>query len=295
MIKYGILLGILMTIQFAGAQNAETSRARYQAWSPQVFAPNIISLPNRHEFGSTFSSDQKEIYFGVDSGGKAEVLYSKLIGGAWSTPDIVITHEKYSFNDPMLSPDESRLYFISDMPLDRSGNKKDYDIWYIERLENGRWSPPIHAGNEINSSGNEYYISFTDSGTMYFASNVQAEENEGYNFDIYRSALVNGVFQKPERIHANVNSNWYEADVFVAADETYLIFCSVRKNGYGQGDLYISFKTGDTWTEAKNMGEVINNEFHQLCPFVSKDGKLFFTSNQDIYWVDAGIIDSYRP
>jgi len=34
-------------------------------------------------------------------------------------------------------------------------------------------------------------------------------------------------------------------------------------------------------TEAKNMGEKINDEYHQLCPFVSKDGNyLFFTSNQ---------------
>ena len=63
---------------------------------------------------------------------------------------------------------------------------------------------------------------------MDFASNISAEEGKDYNFDIYRSPMV-------------------------------------------------------------------NNEFHQLCPFVSKDGKfLFFTSNQDIYWVDAKIIASYK-
>ncbi|NAY93099.1 hypothetical protein GTQ34_14365 [Muricauda sp. JGD-17] len=32
-----------------------------------------------------------------------------------------------------------------------------------------------------------------------------------------------------------------------------------------------------------------------ICPFVSMDGKyLFYTSNQDIYWVDASIIENYR-
>ncbi|ELR68411.1 hypothetical protein C900_00443 [Fulvivirga imtechensis AK7] len=297
MIKQYIISCLLAITHFAHAQNAGVTPAKpYISTHPKIFAPGIISLPDRHEFGSTFSNDQKEIYFGVDREGKAEILHSKLIRGVWSTPEVIITHEKYSFNDPMLSPDESRLYFISDMPLERSGKKKDYDIWYIERSKNGRWSAPIHGGDVINSSANEYYISFTNRGTMYFASNVQAGQKEQYNFDIYRSAWINGEFQKPEKIHANVNSIRYEADVFVAPDESYLIFCSIRKNGYGQGDLYISFKTGDNiWTEAINMGETINNEFHQLCPFVSQDGKLFFTSNQDIYWMDAGVIDHYRP
>lgn len=39
-----------------------------------------------------------------------------------------------------------------------------------------------------------------------------------------------------------------------------MIFCAVRKEGYGQGDLYISFKNeSGTWSEAKNMGGQINN------------------------------------
>jgi len=94
----------------------------------------------------------------------------------------------------------------------------------------------------------------------------------------------------------SINTKDYEADVFVAPDEPYIIFCSIRKEGYGQGDLYISFKDDDgKWTKAKNMGEIINTEGHELCPFVTKDGKYFFyTSNQKIYWVDASIIDSLK-
>ena len=60
----------------------------------------------------------------------------------------------------------------------------------------------------------------------------------------------------------------------------------------GRGDLYISFKNTDgTWTESVNMGEKVNTKKHELCPFVSHDGKyLFYTSNQDIYWVSTEII-----
>ncbi len=43
------------------------------------------------------------------------------------------------------------------------------------------------------------------------------------------------------------------------------------------------------------MGPAINTDGHELCPFVSRDGKyLFFTRDGDIYWVSAAIIDRLR-
>lgn len=45
----------------------------------------------------------------------------------------------------------------------------------------------------------------------------------------------------------------------------------------------------------KNMGDNINTEGHELCPFVTKEGKYFFyTSNKKIYWVDSKIIDTLK-
>ena len=75
-----------------------------------------------------------------------------------------------------------------------------------------------------------------------------------------------------------------------------MIFCADRPEGLGRGDLYISFKDGNgNWTKSKNMGEKINTIGHELCPFVSKDEKYFFyTSNKDIYWVSAKVIDDFR-
>src|SRR5690606_35784988 len=94
----------------------------------------------------------------------------------------------------------------------------------------------------------------------------------------------------------SINTKNYEADAFIAPDESYLIFCAKRKEGYGMGDLYISFKNKDgKWSEAKNMGKSINSEHHELCPFVTKDGKyVFFTSNKYIYCVSSDIINQYR-
>ncbi|MEL7145628.1 MAG: hypothetical protein AAFO69_04610, partial [Bacteroidota bacterium] len=160
------------------------------------------------------------------------------------------------------------------------------------------WSDPINAGSTINSKYDEYYISFTNDGTMYFSSDVNAPENQkGNDFDIYAAKWKDGNFQKPEVLGKSVNTEAYEADVFVSPDESYLIFCANRADGLGRGDLYISFRNTDgTWTKSVNMGGLINTKGHELCPFVTYDGKyLFYSSNREIYWVSTDILMQYRP
>ncbi|MEM8968259.1 MAG: hypothetical protein AAGE93_17705 [Bacteroidota bacterium] len=261
--------------------------------TPEVFAPGFISQKDEFEFGSVFSEDGTEFYYGVDVNGKSETRYTKLKDGQWTEPIKLFHHEQYGYNDPFLSPDEQQLYFISSQPLDGTGAKKDIDIWYAEKQTNG-WSEPINPGEIINSDSNEYYISFTESGTLYFASNIRATQRGDY--DIYASHQVNGQFQAPQRLSDAVNTVNYEADVFVAYDESYLIFCSHRPGSFGRGDLYISFKQEDgSWTQAKNMGNAINTKNYEFCPFVTKDGKYFFySSDRDIYWVSAKIIEQLR-
>ena len=265
---------------------------------PELFAPNLVSKPNRHEFGCTLSKDGSEFYFGVDNNGVMEIHYSILDEGVWSPQKKLFESDSISFNDPMLSPDQKRLYFISNQAHGEIRIKDDTDIWYVERENKGsEWSKPLPLGPAVNSDLNEYYASFTNDGTLYFASKDRSEDAPQYAYDIFRSKYKNGAFQKAKKLPETINTNRYEADVFIAPDESYMIFCSIRKNGLGQGDLYISFRdeTGN-WSESVNMGDSINTEKHELCPFVSPDGKyLFYTRNQDIYWVSTNILGKYKP
>ncbi|ANM30894.1 hypothetical protein ABI59_16905 [Acidobacteria bacterium Mor1] len=262
---------------------------------PEVFAPGKISLANRGEFASVFSADGREFIFGVSGDDRAEVFSTRLVGDTWSEPRAVVSHERYSYMDAALSPNEDRMYFISNQPLDGEGEPKDPDLWFSTRTEGG-WGPPQNAGPVLNSGRPEYYVSFTDEGTLYFTSSRAAEVGDEMNFDIHASRAVDGVFQRPARLGDAVNSEGYDGDVFVAPDESYLIFSSGRPGGFGGGDLYVSFRTEDGgWTEAKNMGSTINTDGQDYCPFVTRDGRyFFFSSNRDIYWVDASILDTYR-
>lgn len=252
------------------------------------FAPGIISKPGRYEYGSVFSKDGNTCYFAVVNGGKPEIHYSVRRQLQWSTPAVLLQHQLYGFNDPFLTPDEQSLFFISDMALNGKGPKKDIDIWYIKRTANG-WTDPINAGSVINSDSNEYYTSFTRSGTIYFASNRnQKNATTANNYDIYFSTKQNGKFKTPVALPEAINSQHYEADVFIAPDETFIIFCAERPGGLGKGDLYFSRKTSDgKWSPAQNLGPSVNTSGYEFCPFVSNNGKtLFFSRDGDIYSVD---------
>lgn len=295
---YSLLLTIFLSAQSPIAIG-QTTAQKYlgqpaPTLTPALFAPGLVSTNGRTEFGSVFSKDGNTFYYAIEPNGKAEIYASRFVNNAWSKPEVVLVHEKYGYNDPFLSPDEKRLYFISTRALDGKGDPKDYDIWYVERKGNG-WSEPINAGDKINSTKNEYYMSFTKTGTMYFSSNRNTQERSN-NYDVYFSKSVNGEFQTPVKLSNAINSDAYEADVFVAPDESYLIFSAEKPGGYGSGDLYISFRnTNDTWTDAKNVGKEINARRSEYCPFVTADGKYFFyTKENDIYWVDTSFIEKLR-
>ncbi len=84
-------------------------------------------------------------------------------------------------------------------------------------------------------------------------------------------------------------------------DESYILFDSDRPDGYGKSDIYISFRTKDSfWSKAKNVGWSVNSEYSDWYPTITPDGKyLMFSRNIDglanIMWVSAKIIEELRP
>jgi Tol biopolymer transport system component len=259
----------------------------------KLFAPGMVSEKDRYEYGSYFSQDSKEFYYAVIVNEKPQIWVSQLVDNEWTDPEVVLASDKYEYNDPFLSPDGKRLFFISDQALDGQGDKKDFDIWYVERKGKG-WSKPINSGRAINTDMNEYYMSFTADGTMYFSSNSDSPTTKDYN--IRFAKFSGGQFQPSQILGDSVNSEYYEADVFVSPDEKYLIYCGESPDGLGEGDLFISFKDGKgQWRKSINMGNAINTEKYEFCPFVSSDGKyLFFSRDGDIYWISAQVINALK-
>lgn len=91
------------------------------------------------------------------------------------------------------------------------------------------------------------------------------------------------VRQSPKPLPVEINSPSFEFNAYVNPDENLIIFSSFgRPDGFGGGDLYISSKdnTGK-WMKAKNLGELINPNTLDYCPFVDwKNRNFYFTSER---------------
>jgi len=289
--------------------------------SAVLFAPGIIST-REAERDACFSPDGTEFYYSMTGSNYYVIVEMILENGKWAGPEVAPFSGLYSDIEPAYSPDGKRIYFSSNRPLKGAGEPKpDYDIWYVEKTDSG-WSDAINIGAPVNTEGNEFYPSIADDGTLYLTASY--EGSLGFE-DIYKSELVNGKYTDPVNLGEAINSPLYEYNSFIAPDENFIIYSGHgRQDGFGSGDLYISFRQdGGSWSKAVNMGDKINSRFLDYCPYVSPDGKyLFFSSNRkagkpysetgitydemlrflaspenglgDIYWIKADIIGQLK-
>jgi Tol biopolymer transport system component len=256
--------------------------------APALVGAGIISTED-DEYGQTFSPDGKTCFFTKRSpstlwSNVIVICYSVWKNGTWSEPEIAPFSGKYKDFNPTLSPDGSKLFFISNR-TDSVKKTPDTDIWMVTKTAGG-WSAPMNVGAPVNSAGWEWDCSVARDGTLYFSST-----GSNGNFDLYCSRWIDGKYQPPERLSEVINSPNNESDPFIAEDESFLLFSSQGRDdttpagegasaGYPRSDLYISFRKNGQWTPAQNLGPTVNSPAEESSPSVSHDGKTFYFTSE---------------
>jgi hypothetical protein len=179
------------------------------------------------------------------------------------------------------------------------------DLWVSRRVD-GAWTTAQVVPPPVCTPFDEIYATVTSDGSLYFCSN-RARGADGKQ-DLFRAQrLADGGFADPVRIGAPILNDAGIGDVFVAPDESYMVFASRRLPSEGRGDLFCSFRQSDeSWSQPQSFGTTINTADHEYCPMVTPDGKyLFFsrrygdtweaTTDGAVYWIDARIIERMRP
>jgi hypothetical protein len=88
-----------------------------------------------------------------------------------------------------------------------------------------------------------------------------------------------GTWNSPKSIGKPINSIFFDAAVSLTADESTAYFISERGGEKKQSDIYVSYRTGNTWSKPENLGETINTPGNETTVSVSPDGiYLFFSS-----------------
>lgn len=285
-----ILLSSFLVVGCATqAQQAQdetsVSEALYLGQTPpgstaERFAPGIVST-EYWEYSSAFTPDLKEFYL-LKNGGKYEnssFVVFRYEDGEWR--ESVVSRRR---GQPTISPDGKTMHL---------GRR------YMERTETG-WSEV----KELEAPFKDlpiFRLTASANGTYYF----DTFDRDRKDFPIRYSRLVNGKYEDPKPLSEAINTGTYLNHPFIAPDESYLLWDAKREDGYGDSDIYISFRQKDgSWGDAINLGNEINTDAWEASATVTPDGKyIFFSRNMgsdeyedvDIFWVDAGIIEELRP
>jgi len=232
---------------------------------PKLLAPSLLAS-SLQEYNGTFNTTGDEFYFTTNTPSQGIISYTKLgKDGKWIQPRVAEFSGMYSEYDPIFSPDGSKLYFSSERPISDKDDNAQTHIWYVEK-EGEQWSEAKYV--DLKEHGN-YYNSLTHSGTIYF--------NIWNNGDMYK-AVPKGEGYTVKKLSDKLNSDNGEGDPFISPDEDYIIFRGYN-NSLGNGDLYISYNINNEWTDPENLGEPINSSYHEMCPYVTTDGKYFIFSS----------------
>lgn len=254
-------------------------------FTPEIFAPGIVSTEQRDGSGF-FSPDMKEFYFTrkSDEGNKWSLIGFKSDNNRWHKSVV-----RPRVGRPIMSPDGKTMH-LGKQFMTRNG-----DGW-SEIKSLGSPYEEIRIMRLMSSSKGTYVL---DEGTR-----------DG-NGVLRYSSLKDGVREEPKPFGKEINTGTWNAHPFIAPDESYIIWDGERDSGFGDNDLYISFRQQNgAWGEAINMGDKINTEAPENGASVTPDGKyLLFNRNTgvgddnrnlgvgdgDLYWVDAQVIENLRP
>ncbi|MDG1728666.1 MAG: OmpA family protein [Algibacter sp.] len=212
---------------------------------------NLISASeinsDYHEATVAISNDGKTMYFTRDNVTRKnklnfdkkgtthlKIYKATLIDGNWENiKELSINDEVYSTGHPALSPDNKKLFFVSD----RKGGIGQTDIYEVDILENNKFSTPKNLGSKVNTEGREMFPFISKDSILYFSSDGRL--NLGL-LDIFKSDFIKDSIAEPENLGAPFNSGYDDFAFFGMSDKENLTgyFSSNRPGGKGNDDIY---------------------------------------------------------
>lgn len=216
--------------------SSEQSDGHYS--SPSNFSKKLNDL-NKHCGPVSFTKDQKTVIFtrtgqtlGKNNSYNIQLYSAESDDGKkWKNVSLLsFCNKEFNYMHPAISPDGSKLFFISD----KRGGLGGTDIYVSER-KGEKWGRPVNLGPVINTSANEAFPFFHSSGKLFFCSKGHLSFG---GFDILFSNLKeNGSWQKPVNVGKPINSSY--DDISISLDESMEsgMFTSARDGG--DDDIYL--------------------------------------------------------
>jgi outer membrane protein OmpA-like peptidoglycan-associated protein/tetratricopeptide (TPR) repeat protein len=144
-------------------------------------------------YSNSITADGKLLIIYMDDGGDGNLYYSLRKDTIWTKiksigkPINSIYWESHGF----ITPDGKTIYFSSNRP----GGQGELDIWYSEKIANGKWGEPVNCGDVINTPYNEDTPFFDpETGALIFSSNGLISMG---GYDVFRSTKRGSTWTNP--------------------------------------------------------------------------------------------------
>jgi Tol biopolymer transport system component len=283
-ISRAVVITVILGASAFTAVRARLEAAQSTGAVPERFGLGVFTT-EAWDFFVAFTPDQRTAYFGRANGSFSyfTILETQQRNGRWSPPETAPFSGRWSDADPHVSPDGSKLFFISNRPLTGDSVRADYDIWVVDRQPNGSWSAPRHLPAPVNLDGvTEWSPSVASNGNLYFGA--VRPGGKGGN-DLYVARWNGTVYGEPENLGDSINTARGEVEPWIAPDESYMIFSGQnRTDGLGGFDLYVAERRGGVWEKARILPPPINSVAGDFNQSVSPDGKwLYFSSTRSVF------------
>lgn len=226
----------------AGDQSVEIEAESKPTSKAEKFSRTLNT--KYHEGPMTFTKDQTFIVFTRNNGSKGKSgkstdgvrklkLYSAVMrNNKWhDVTELPFNSPEYSVGHPAFSPDDQKLYFVSDMPGGYGGT----DLYVVE-FNNGQWGTPVNMGKELNTEGNEMFPYVDSAGNLYFAS----DGHEGIGgLDIFYAEMRDGIpYRGVQNVGYPINSEKDDFGLITDRGRTTGYFSSNRRKGVSDDDIY---------------------------------------------------------
>ncbi len=252
-------------IVFSSAKDSSFFKTRKYKWNDQPYLDLYVAEINKesqdlknaikfskkintkyHEASVAFSPDNKTMYFTRNNFAKRlkrdkegvnhlKIYKSNKIDLEWTEAvEVSFNSDDYSTGHPALSPDGKQLYFVSDMP----GSIGKSDIFVVDVLDDGSFSPARNLGPGINTEKREMFPFFNGT-KLYFSSDGHTGLG---GLDVFEAAYdVEEGFEEVVNLGKPINSNKDDFSYIVNEENQKGFFASNRDGGKGDDDIY-SFK-----------------------------------------------------
>ena len=190
-------------------------------------------------------------------------------------------NSEYSEYWPALSVDEQILMFTVMLPgkaqTGETAVQLQEDFYYSTRRD-GSWEPRKNAGAPLNTTDKEGAQSMTADGRTLWFTACNRRSGQGM-CDLYYSTWDGDRWSSPKNAGSPLNSRYSEKHPAISADGRILYFTSNRPGGLGSYDIWMSIRSGDSWSEPVNLGDSVNTSGLEQSPFIHPDQQsLYFSS-----------------